>query len=64
MSAEPVAEPVIVELARRIKTAGEGSTAGAFLADHLRSHPSSKVRPPLQAGAAAGDAHAVGPRRP
>jgi hypothetical protein len=43
------AEPVIVELARRIKAAGEGCKAGAFLADHLHAHPSSKVKPPLQA---------------
>jgi hypothetical protein len=57
------AEPAIVELAQRIKTAGEGRRAGAFLAAHLRSHPSSKVKPPLQAAAAAGDAHSVGSSR-
>jgi len=38
------AEPTIHELARRIKTAGEGRKAGAFLADHLRAHPSIKVK--------------------
>jgi hypothetical protein len=38
--------PAVQELGRRIKTAGEGSTAGAFLADHLRAHPSSKFTPP------------------
>jgi uncharacterized protein YidB (DUF937 family) len=39
-------EGAIQELGRRIKTAGEGSAAGTFLAAHLRAHPSSKFHPP------------------
>jgi hypothetical protein len=38
-------EPILA-LAQRIKAAGEGSRAGAFLAEHLRAHPSFKLKPP------------------
>jgi hypothetical protein len=52
-------EPAIVELAQRIKITGEGTAAGAFLADHLRAHPSIKLKPaPLAANR---EAHAVDP---
>lgn len=43
-------DPSIMELARRIKLAGEGTEAGAFLANHLRAHPSIKLKPPLTSG--------------
>lgn len=38
-------EPILA-LAQRIKAAGEGSRAGAFLAEHLRARPSFKLKPP------------------
>jgi hypothetical protein len=47
-------DPAILELARRIKAAGEGTSGGAYLADHLRAHPSIKLRPPAAPTAAGG----------